>query len=208
MTWGLYGSYVLFVLLVLMIPGPDTAVVIKNSLGGGARGGSMAALGIGAGNLAQGVAAAFGLSALILRSEPLFLALRWAGAAYLAYLGVRALISAWRGDHHALEDVRGAKTSGYRRWREGFLSNLTNPKVLVFYLAMLPQFLDPATMGQGDALLLGCTVAVMALLWQLVIVFSVHRVRGWLSRRRVRRALDGVTGTALIGFGAALVLES
>lgn len=65
MTWGLYGSHVLFVLLILMIPGPDTAVVIKNSLGGGDRGGSMAALGIGAGNLAQGVAAAFGLSALI-----------------------------------------------------------------------------------------------------------------------------------------------
>ncbi|MEC3981210.1 LysE family translocator [Amycolatopsis sp. H20-H5] len=208
MTWGLYGSYVLFVLLVLLIPGPDTAVVIKNSLGGGARGGILASIGIGSGNLAQGVAAAFGLSALIARSEPLFLALRWAGAAYLAYLGIRALISAWRGDHVALDDIRGAKASGYRRWREGFLCNLTNPKVLVFYLSILPQFLDPATMGAADALLLATTVAVMALLWQLVIVFFVHRVRGWLSRRRVRRALDGVTGTALIGFGAALALES
>ena len=204
MTWGTYGAYVLFVVLVLLVPGPDTALVLKNSLAGGTRGGLLTGLGIGSGNLVQGVAAALGLSAVIVRSEPVFLALRWAGALYLGYLGVRALIGAWRGDYTALTRT---KPSGTRRWREGFLCNLTNPKVLVFYLSMLPQFLS-ADSTVAETLLLAGTVSVLATLWQFVIVASVHRVRGWLERRRVRRALDGVTGTALLGFGTALVLEN
>jgi RhtB (resistance to homoserine/threonine) family protein len=203
MTWGTYGAYVLFVVLVLIVPGPDTALVLKNSLAGGKRGGVLTALGIGSGNLVQGVAAALGLSAVIVRSEPVFVTLKWAGAAYLGYLGVKALIAAWRGNYGALAQ---AKPGGGRRWREGFLGNLTNPKVLVFYLSMLPQFLTPES-SIAESLLLAATVAVLATLWQLVIVAGVHRVRGWLGRRRVRRVLDGATGTALVGFGAALALE-
>ena len=203
MTWGTYSAYGLFVVLVLIVPGPDTALVLKNSLAGGRRGGVLTALGIGSGNLVQGLAAALGLSAVIVRSEPVFLALRWAGAAYLGYLGVKALIAAKRGDYPALEETRSG--SG-RRWREGFLCNLTNPKVLVFYLSMLPQFLTPGS-TIAEALVLAGTVGVLATLWQLVIVAGVHRIRAWLLRRRVRRALDGVTGTALLGFGAALVFE-
>ncbi|MCR6481828.1 LysE family translocator [Amycolatopsis sp. OK19-0408] len=203
MTWGTYGAYVLFVVLVLIVPGPDTALVLKNSLAGGRRGGVLTALGIGSGNLVQGVAAALGLSALVVRSEPVFLALKWAGAAYLGYLGGKALVAAWRGNYRALE--RAAPTGG-RRWREGFLGNLTNPKVLVFYLSMLPQFLTPDS-TLAESLLLAGTVGVLATLWQLVIVAGVHRIRHWLRRRRVRRTMDGVTGAALLGFGAALVVE-
>ncbi|WP_326958204.1 LysE family translocator [Amycolatopsis sp. NBC_01286] len=204
MTWGTYGTYLLFVLLVLVVPGPDTALVLKNSLAGGRRGGVLTALGIGSGNLAQGLAAALGLSAVIVRSEPVFEALRWAGAGYLGYLGVKALVAAWRGDYRAL--AAGAPRGG-RRWREGFLCNLTNPKVLVFYLSMLPQFLTPDS-TVAEALVLAGTVGVLATLWQLVIVAGVHRIRAWLLRRRVRRTLDGVTGAALLGFGAALAVES
>ncbi|MEV6828827.1 LysE family translocator [Amycolatopsis sp. NPDC051102] len=203
MTWGTYGAYVLFVVLVLIVPGPDTALVLKNFLAGGKRGGALTALGIGSGNLVQGVAAALGLSAVIVRSEPVFLTLKWAGAAYLAYLGVKALIAAWRGDYSPLAQ---AKPRGGRRWREGFLCNLTNPKVLVFSLSMLPQFLTPDS-SIAESLLLAATVGVLATLWQFVLVAGVHRVRGRLKRRRVRRVLDGATGTALVGFGAALALE-
>jgi threonine/homoserine/homoserine lactone efflux protein len=204
MTWGTYGTYLLFVLLVLVVPGPDTALVLKNSLSGGRRGGVLTAIGIGSGNLAQGLAAALGSSAVVVRSEPVFEALRWAGAGYLGYLGVKALVAAWRGDYRALT---ATKARGGRRWREGFLCNLTNPKVLVFYLSMLPQFLTPDS-TVAESLLLAGTVGVLATLWQLVIVAGVHRIRAWLLRRRVRRTLDGVTGTALLGFGAALAVES
>lgn len=84
---------------------------------------------------------------------------------------------------------------------------MTNPKVLVMYLSVLPQFLIPGVTTTVDALLLAYTVGVLGAVWLLTLVLVVHRVRGWLSRRRVRRSLDAVTGAALLGFGAALAVE-
>ncbi|WP_158893047.1 LysE family translocator [Amycolatopsis anabasis] len=205
MTWASYGGYVLFVLLVVLVPGPDTLVVMKSTLAAGPRGGLLAALGITMGNLVHGTAAALGLSALIVHSQALFQTLRWLGIAYLVFLGVQALRSAWRGDYRGLADS-GGHARGFRRWNEGFLCNLTNPKVLVFYLSMLPQFLDPAS-STWHAMLLAYTTAVVAGSWQLVVLFLVRRIRGLLARRKVRRAVDATAGTALLGFGAVLATE-
>jgi len=204
----MYASYLVIVVLIVLAPGPDTMVMLKNSLSGGFRGGMLASLGIVTGNALQGSAAALGLGVVIAKSQPVFLTLKWVGAAYLVFLGVQALRFAWRGDYEGVAEVRRGKASGFRRFREGFLSNITNPKVLVLYLSILPQFLDPGRTTTWDALVLAYTVAVIGGLWLLALLFFVHRVRAWLKRRRVRRALDGVTGTALIGFGAALALES
>ena len=208
MTWSVYGSYLVIVVLIVLAPGPDTMVMLKNSLSGGFRGGLLATLGIVTGNAVQGSAAALGLGVVIAKSQPVFLTLKWVGAAYLVFLGVQAIRGAWRGDYQGVGDVRRARASGFRRFREGFLSNITNPKVLVLFLSVLPQFLEPGRTTTWDALALAYTVAVVGGLWLLVLLFFVHRVRAWLQRRRVRRTLDGVTGTALLGFGAALALES
>lgn len=208
MTWSSYGSYLLIAVLIVLAPGPNTMVVLKNALAGGARGGLLASLGIFSGNVIQGTAVALGLGLLITRSQPVFHTLKWLGALYLAYLGFQALRGAWRGQYEGLDDPRRGRGGGFRRWREGFLSNITNPKVLVLYLSVLPQFLNPATTTTWDALLLAYTVAVLGGLWLVVLLLFVHRVRDWLGRRRVRRSLDGVAGTALIGFGAALAAES
>ena len=206
MTWSSYGTYLVFVLLVVLAPGPDTLVTLKNALSGGRRGGLLATCGIFVGNLLQGTAVALGLGALIVRSQPLFLTLRWAGVAYLCYLGFQALRGAWRGDYAKL-DALGARSTSFRRWREGFLSNVTNPKVLALYLSVLPQFLTPGVTTTWDALVLAYTVAVLGTVWLLVLVVLMHRVRAWLQRRRVRRSLDAVTGVALVGFGIALAAE-
>jgi RhtB (resistance to homoserine/threonine) family protein len=206
-TWSAYGSYLVIVVLIVLAPGPDTMVMLKNALSGGFRGGLLASLGIFTGNAVQGSAAALGLGVLIARSQPVFLALKWVGAAYLVFLGFQALRGAFRGNYDLVEQVQRRRGGGFRRFREGFLSNITNPKVLVLYLSVLPQFLT-AESSIGDSLLLAYTVAVLGALWLLVLLVFVHRVRAWLGRRRVRRALDGVTGTALLGFGAALALES
>ncbi|MGC7099526.1 LysE family translocator [Amycolatopsis lurida] len=208
MTWSVYGSYLAVVVAVVLAPGPDTMVVLKNSLAGGFRGGLVASSGILVGNLAQGTAAALGLGAVIAHSQPLFLTLKWLGVAYLCYLGFQALRGAWKGDYQSLEDGEQSKARGFRRFREGFLSNITNPKVLILYLSVLPQFLDPAVTTTLDALLLAYTVGVLGFAWLLVLLFFVHRVRVWLRRRRVRRALDAVTGGALVGFGALLAAEA
>jgi RhtB (resistance to homoserine/threonine) family protein len=206
-TWTSYSTYLIFVVLIVLAPGPDTMVTLKNALAGGVRGGLLAASGIAVGNLLQGTAVALGLGTLIVRSQPVFLALRWAGVAYLCYLGFQALRAAWREDYRMLDET-GSRASGFRRWREGFLSNMTNPKVLALYLSVLPQFLDPVRSTALDALLLAYTVAVLGAVWLVVLMVLVHRVRVWLRRRKVRRSLDAVTGTALIGFGIALATES
>ncbi|MFI5782075.1 LysE family translocator [Nocardia sp. NPDC051570] len=206
MTWSSYCAYLVFVVLVVIAPGPDTVVTLKNALAGGQRGGMMTAFGIAVANLIQGTAVALGLGALIVGSQPLFLTLRWVGAAYLAYLGIQALRSARRGEYVAL-DAEGARTGSLRRWREGFLSNITNPKVLALYLSVLPQFLHPGVTTTWDALLLAYTVSVLGGLWLLCLILLIHRIRPAFHRRKVRRSLDVVTGTALIGFGAALGLE-
>lgn len=215
MSWSKYGEFLAFAAVLIVIPGPDFAVVTKNTLVGGRRRGRWTGLGVSSSNLVQGTAAACGLSALIVRVQPLFEAIKWAGVAYLAYLGVQALRSARRGDYAPLDgdDPSGpAKNRAQNRaqnvagWRQGFISNITNPKVLVFYLAVLPQFLTPGA-GLGWLLVLAWSHAVLSLAYLLVLVTGLHSARRLLVRRKVRRALDATTGAVLLGFGARLATE-
>ena len=127
--------------------------------------------------------------------------------AYLACLGVQALRSARRGEYGPLDgNDREGTAQNAAGWRQGFVSNITNPKVLVFYLAVLPQFLTPGA-GLSWLLLLAWSHAVLSLAYLLVLVTGLHGARRLLMRRRVRRALDATTGAVLLGFGARLATE-
>ncbi|MGK5110930.1 MULTISPECIES: LysE family translocator [unclassified Geodermatophilus] len=201
-----YGGFVLFAAVLVLVPGPDFAVVVTNTLSGGRRRGAWAALGITSSNVVQGVAAAAGLAAVVVRVEPVFQAIRWAGVAYLGWLGVQALRSAVRGRYPALSAGDAPTGQALAGWRQGLVSNITNPKVLAFYLAVLPQFLGPgATVPVLAAFAL--THAVLGLGWLLLLVAGLDRARAVLSRRPLRRALDALTGCALLGFGARLATE-
>lgn len=203
-NWSSYGSFVVFAVLLVLIPGADFAVVTRNAVTGGRRRGAWTSVGVATSNAVQGLAAALGLGAVILRSQPLFEAVRWAGVVYLGYLGLQALRSAVRGGDPGTPS--GAVAPGREAmvgWRQGFLSNITNPKVLAFYLAVLPQFLSPGS-ATAQILVFALTHAVLGLLWLLVLVAALDRARGWLARRPVRRALDAVTGTLLLGFSVRL----
>jgi threonine/homoserine/homoserine lactone efflux protein len=205
-----YLSYVAFAVVVIVAPGPDFALTVANTVRAGRPGGLRTAFGIATSNTAQGTAAALGLGGLIARSELAFTIIRWAGAAYLAYLGVSTIRSALRRRHSPPEDPDRGETAT-RRWlayQQGFLSNITNPKVLTLYLSVLPQFLASGHPTVSAALLLAYTHAVLGLLWLIVLVVFLHRSRSFLRRRRVRRSLDGATGVAMIGFGARLAIES
>jgi threonine/homoserine/homoserine lactone efflux protein len=215
MSWSKYGEFLAFAVVLIVIPGPDFAVVTKNTLVGGHRRGRWTALGVSSSNLVQGTAAAFGLSALIVRVQPLFEAIKWAGVAYLAYLGVQALRSARRGEYAPLDgdDLSGPgkdrakhRAKSVAGWRQGFISNITNPKVLVFYLAVLPQFLTPGA-GLGWLLVLAWSHAVLGLAYLMVLITGLHSARRLLMRRKVRRGLDATTGLVLLGFGAKLATE-
>ena len=201
-----YWTFLVFAGLLILVPGPDFAVVVRNTLAGGRGRGLWSALGVATSNAVQGTAAATGLGAVVLRVEPLFQAIRWAGICYLVFLAVQALRSAVRGRYPPLDDGPASRAAAWTGWRQGFLSNITNPKVLVFYLAVLPQFLSP---GAGLPVLVGYALshAVLGVLYSAGLVLLLDRARRLLSRRSVRRSLDGLTGVALLGFGARLATE-
>lgn len=207
MDWTTYGTFLAFAVLLVLVPGPDFAVVTANTLSGGRRRGLWSGVGVASSNAVQGVAAAAGLGALIVSAQPVFQAIKWAGVAYLLYLGVQAFRSAVAGQYtepdRADDRARGAAVGG---WRQGFLSNITNPKVLIFYLSVLPQFMAPGA-GLSALLVLALSHAVLSLAYLVILAVGLHRLRRVLSRRRVRRALDAATGVAFFGFGARLAGE-
>jgi threonine/homoserine/homoserine lactone efflux protein len=206
-TWSKYAEFLAFATVLVLIPGPDFAVVTKNTLAAGRRRGRWAALGVASSNVVQGTAAASGLSALIVRAQPAFQAIKWAGVAYLAFLGIQAVRSAIRGEYPPFDEGEQAGAgAGFGGWRQGFLSNITNPKVLIFYLAVLPQFLVPGA-GLGWLLAFAWSHAALSLIYLLALTTGLHRARQLLMRRRVRRTLDGMTGAVLLGFSARLAAE-
>jgi threonine/homoserine/homoserine lactone efflux protein len=194
-------AFVAVAVAVMLAPGADFAVVVRNTLAGDRVRGTATALGITASTVLQGLAAAAGLGALVTASQPVFDAIRWTGNAYLAWLAVQAFRSAWRGDYR-----EQAAAPASRGFRQGFLSNITNPKVLVFYLAVLPQFIAADT-SVVLLVLVASTHAVLGLGYLLGLVLVLERARRWLSRRRVRRGLDVLTGTMLGAIGVRLATE-
>ena len=206
MSWSAYGSFLAFAAVLTLVPGPDVAVVTRNTLSAGRRRGWWSALGVSSACAVQGAVAAAGLGAVLLRVEPLFQAVRWAGIAYLAVLGVQSLRSALAGRYPVLDEGAVPQGQALAGWRQGFLTNITNPKVLVFYLAVLPQFLGQGA-SVGVVAVFALSHAVLGLLYLSGLVAALHRARRVLSRRPVRRALDAVTGIALLGFGVRLATE-
>ena len=183
-------------LLVIVTPGQDTALTIRNTLLGGRRGGVRTAAGVAAGQATWTLAASVGVVALLRASEPAFVAVRLLGAAYLAYLGLQTLLR--RG-----EAPPGAGGSSRRAFRQGLLSNLGNPKMAVFFTSLLPQF------GSSFSALvaLGLVFCSLTFLWLSGYAWAVARAGDVLRRPRIRRALDRVTGIVLVAFGLRLAAE-
>jgi threonine/homoserine/homoserine lactone efflux protein len=181
--------------IVVVVPGPDTALTVRNTLAGGRTRGLATALGVCSGLFVWTVAASAGLAAVVTASQPVFDAIRIAGALYLVWLGVETL----RG-HGTSLDVRPRPGSGYR---QGLLSNLGNPKIVVFFTSLLPQFAS----GFAALSALGLLFSMLTFVWLAFTVLVVARARSAILRPRVRRVLDTIAGVALVAFGLRLAAE-
>jgi threonine/homoserine/homoserine lactone efflux protein len=188
--------------IVIVTPGQDTALTIRNSLLGGRGAGVATALGVSAGQAVWTLAASAGLAALLVASEPAFLALKLAGAAYLVYLGAQSLLAAVRGRARRHAGARSAAPAV--ALRQGVLSNLGNPKMAVFFSSLLPQF---GGTSFASLLALGLLFCTLTLVWLTTYAVVVARAGDVLRRPPIRRALDALTGVVLTAFGIRLATE-
>lgn len=200
-------AFALIAMGLTIAPGPDTFLVIANTSAGGFRRGFATVLGIVSGGVVYVLLVACGLVRLLLWSPAMFYAVKLAGALYLLYLGWGALRGALRRPTAQAVDTPPPARSVRASYLQGLLTNALNPKIAVFYLAFLPQFLSP-----GDPVVLKSALLIgihyfEGLVWLTLLGFSVGRLGRWLARPRVKRALDAVLGSVMIGFGARLALE-
>lgn len=204
-----FGSYLLVAALLIVAPGPDMALVTRNALSAGRRAASFTAFGIGIGSLGWALAAAIGVATLLERSALAFLTIKLVGAAYLAYLGVRALVSSVaREQPDAETGAAPPRTSLDDRTavRQGILGNLLNPKAGVIFVSILPQFIQPGDPPLRPLAML-ILFEVMIVAWLNLYGYVVSRTSRSRAGARVRRVLERVTGIVLIGLGFRLAVE-
>jgi threonine/homoserine/homoserine lactone efflux protein len=204
------GAFLALATVVIVTPGQDTALTIRNALAAGRAGGVATALGVAGGQAVWTLATSAGLAALLVASEPAFLALRLVGAAYLVYLGAQALWTAIRGVAHVRTGPIGTRTAGPRpvvAFRQGLVSNLGNPKMAVFFTSLLPQFAPTGEASFLGLLALGLVFSTMTLVWLSGYALAVAKASDVLRRPLVRRVLDAVTGAVLVALGLRLATE-
>jgi threonine/homoserine/homoserine lactone efflux protein len=193
-------------LLLSVTPGPDMAVVTRNALAHGRRGVLLTTSGIALALVLWVTATAVGLSALLRTSGEVLLVLKIVGACYLAYLGIRTLIESRRTPADLLAEAP-VPPPAHAVFRQGFLSAISNPKLGVFFVTFLPQFVLPGQDVFSRLLELGIVFAVIGWIWMNVYGLFVTRLRDLITASRVRQWMERVTGVVLLGFGARLALE-
>jgi threonine/homoserine/homoserine lactone efflux protein len=196
--------------LVIVTPGPDTALVIRNTLLGGRRSGVFTALGVATGQSVWALATSAGVAALIVASEPVFVAVKVAGAAYLVFLGAQALREALRSggsEGTATEEGSARRVAPAVALRQGVISDLGNPKMAVFFTSLLPQFTPHGQASFSALLLLGLVFCLLTLSWLTGYAIAVAKAGDFLRRPRIRRTVEGLMGAVLVALGLRLATE-
>ncbi|MFB1034701.1 MAG: LysE family translocator, partial [Sinobacterium sp.] len=189
-------------------PGIDTVLVIKNTSRSGGKDGVVTSLGICLGLFVHATFSAVGISAILLQSAELFLAMKWVGAAYLIWLGIGGLKAAIKGHVGiAIDNAVAGSLSVRRSLKEGFLSNVLNPKTAVFYLAFLPQFINPQHSPFFQAMTMAGIHFVMAMIWQSCLAGAVSSAKRFFANPLALKWMEGITGSVLIFLGSKLILD-
>ena len=204
-------SFIIPVTLLTITPGVDTLLVIRNTGRGGWWDGAVSSLGICTGLFVHALVSAVGISLILLQSALAFNLLKFVGAGYLVWLGISSLRSALGSQQPlALQCPETGKNNFQlrRSLLEGLLSNVLNPKTIIFYMAFLPQFIDPAGSAIQQSLMLAAVHFMIAMFYQCLLATLVERSGRWLQNVRGRRGLEGLTGIVMLLFGIKLALAS
>jgi threonine/homoserine/homoserine lactone efflux protein len=201
---ALLGGFIVAVVAIIVSPGPDTIVILRHALTGGRGTGLAAVSGVQLGLLVHTALAVAGISILIASSPFLFRGLTVVGAAYLAWLGLQSLKGSG-----GLEVETGETPAGAgQACREAALCNILNPKVILWYLALLPNFINPEAGGvTAQLIFLSALTIALNVLWQAPIALAADGVRRWLGRPEVIRAVNRVSGLILLGMAALMLAQ-
>lgn len=202
-------TYLPAIILLTLTPGVDTLLVIRNTTRGGFRDGTVSSFGICSGLFVHATLSAVGISLILLQSAIAFSLLKFAGAGYLIWLGSAGLRKAFSGPGGAAHSGSAAG-SGFRLRRsflEGFLSNVLNPKTIVFYMAFLPQFIDPGRSALQQSLLLAGYHFLIAMTWQTALALLVGQAQHWVLQGKTGRFFDGLSGSILMLLGLKLAFN-
>ncbi|MFS0864371.1 LysE family translocator [Fredinandcohnia sp. 179-A 10B2 NHS] len=200
--------FVLMSIFLIILPGPDTAIATKNTLTVGRSGGIKTALGTCCAILIHTSAAVFGLSAIIVKSALLFSVFKYVGAVYLIYLGVKTFWSLRKKEETtSIEMTTKNQFENTSCFKQGFLTNILNPKVAVFFLTFLPQFVTSESNTFLPFLIMGITYTVLTAIWFILYVYLINQISAFMKKPKTRNIIEGITGGILIGFGIKLALE-
>lgn len=198
-------------ILLIILPGPDTAIATKNTLTVSRKGGLQTIIGSCCGLLIHTCAAVIGLSAIIVKSAYIFAVLKYVGAVYLCYLGIKTLwtLRTIRTQSPVVDDVGSIehKYSHQSCFKQGFLTNVTNPKVAVFFLTFLPQFVVGNSGTFFPFLIMGLIYTALTMLWFIFYVYLLDRISAFMKKPSTKAVIEGLTGAILIAFGIKLALE-
>ena len=202
-------NYFLFVLMsvcLIILPGPDTAIATKNTISSGKMGGVKTVFGTCTALLIHTLATVIGLSAIIVKSAFLFSIFKYGGAIYLIYLGIQAMRSMKKNDIPN-DFITKNKYENIPFFRQGFLTNLLNPKVAVFFLTFLPQFVNPNQNPMTQFMIMGITYLILTALWFAFYILLLDRISIFMRKPTTQKYMQGFTGVILIGFGIKLAFE-
>jgi len=197
--------FLITALAMILIPGLDTALVTRNTISKGLSGGIKTAFGTGTGIALHSVLAAAGLSEILLKSVVTFEIIKYAGALYLFGLGIVFVLSK-KGNTSEIEITQ--KYANKSPYVQGLLSNVLNPKAIVFFWTFLPQFVAPGSNAFWFLTGLGMILGILTVLWLIVYSSLISKLRKWIERPRIQQQLERVTGLVLIGLGIRIAVES
>ena len=204
-------TYLVAITLLTLTPGVDTMLVIRNTARGGWCDGAVSSLGICSGLFIHATISAVGISVILLQAAWAYNALKLAGAGYLVWLGYCSWRKVITKQTFAIANGAISRVKDFIAWRslrEGLLSNVLNPKTAVFYMAFLPQFINPDHSALSQSLFLAGLHFIIAMLWQCLLALMVRQLKGWLQRPSISRIFDGVTGTVMIALGLRVAAET
>ena len=200
-------TFLIAITLLTMTPGADTMIVIRNTLRGGAKDGLVSSLGICSGLFVHATLSAVGISAILLYSATAFMLLKTIGALYLLWLGFHSFRSFWNAKKMQQKVVEKKPFSFWISLQEGFLSNVLNPKAVIFYMAFLPQFISHEHSALAQSLFLALIHFIIATIWLGLLIYTIVSANSFITKKSVRQSLDAISGVVMIALGIRLFLE-